>query len=201
MASLKLNGDTSGEITISAPAVAGTNTLTLPAETGTIVTNVNGDVYPLTLGTAVPTTSGTSIDITGIPSWVKRVTLIFNGVNNSTGNPYLIQLGDSGGIETTGYLSNSIKVNQGAIGAGDESTAGFICLTSNVAAADVQGLFTFVNVSGNEWVLNYCVRIRDFEVTIGGGAKALSGQLDRIRVTTESGTATFSEGQINILYD
>jgi hypothetical protein len=38
MASIKLTGDTSGEITISAPAVAGTNTLTLPAATGTLTT-------------------------------------------------------------------------------------------------------------------------------------------------------------------
>ena len=43
MASIKLTGDTSGEITISAPAVAGTNTLTLPANTGTVLSN-GGDV-------------------------------------------------------------------------------------------------------------------------------------------------------------
>jgi hypothetical protein len=44
MASIKLTGDTSGEITISAPAVAGTNTLTLPASTGTLITDsVSGD--------------------------------------------------------------------------------------------------------------------------------------------------------------
>lgn len=39
MAAIKLTGDTSGEITIAAPAVAGTNTLTLPASTGNIVTD------------------------------------------------------------------------------------------------------------------------------------------------------------------
>jgi len=42
MSSIKLVGSTSGEITISAPAVAGTNTLTLPANTGTIVTSASG---------------------------------------------------------------------------------------------------------------------------------------------------------------
>jgi len=41
MASIKLTGDTSGEITISAPAVAGTNTLTLPATTGNILTSTS----------------------------------------------------------------------------------------------------------------------------------------------------------------
>lgn len=37
MASLVLTGDTSGQVTIAAPAVAGTNTLTLPATTGTVI--------------------------------------------------------------------------------------------------------------------------------------------------------------------
>lgn len=41
MASIKIQGDTSGEITISAPAVAGTNTITLPASSGTMVTSTN----------------------------------------------------------------------------------------------------------------------------------------------------------------
>jgi hypothetical protein len=40
MASLIVSGDTSGAITLSAPAVAGTNTVTLPAETGTVITSV-----------------------------------------------------------------------------------------------------------------------------------------------------------------
>jgi len=48
MASIKLQGDTSGELTISAPAVAGTNTLTLPAASGNILTDgavANNGIY------------------------------------------------------------------------------------------------------------------------------------------------------------
>jgi hypothetical protein len=48
MASIKLQGDTSGELTISAPAVAGTNTITLPASTGTVITT--GDSGTITQG-------------------------------------------------------------------------------------------------------------------------------------------------------
>jgi len=48
MAAIKLTGDTSGEITIAAPAVAGTNTLTLPASTGNIITT--GDSGTITQG-------------------------------------------------------------------------------------------------------------------------------------------------------
>lgn len=41
MSSIIISGDTSGAITISAPAVAGTNTLTLPAATGTVLTTAS----------------------------------------------------------------------------------------------------------------------------------------------------------------
>jgi len=45
MASIKISGDTSGEITISAPAVAGTNTLTLPANSGEITVGGNNTPF------------------------------------------------------------------------------------------------------------------------------------------------------------
>lgn len=38
MSGLIINGDSSGSITLMAPAVAGTNTVTLPANTGTVIT-------------------------------------------------------------------------------------------------------------------------------------------------------------------
>ena len=39
MSKLVLNGDTSGSVTLDAPAVSGTTTLTLPTTTGTLVTD------------------------------------------------------------------------------------------------------------------------------------------------------------------
>ena len=61
MASIKLQGDTSGELTISAPAVAGTNTITLPASTGTIVTDTGAQTIEFSagsVGTPSVTTTG-----------------------------------------------------------------------------------------------------------------------------------------------
>ena len=37
MSSLVLTGDTSGQVTLAAPAVAGSNTVTLPAATGNVL--------------------------------------------------------------------------------------------------------------------------------------------------------------------
>ena len=105
MSSVILNGDTSGAITLATPTVAGTNTITLPAVTGTAV--VAGQNSAITAATAQASTSGTSIDFTSIPSWVKRVTVMFNGVSLS-GSAYIrIQAGVSGTPTTTGYSSYS----------------------------------------------------------------------------------------------
>jgi len=61
MASIKLKGDTSGEVTISAPAVAGTTTLELPATSSTLATQnalgvrnliINGDMRIAQRGTS-----------------------------------------------------------------------------------------------------------------------------------------------------
>jgi len=66
MSSIVIAGDTSGSITLAAPAVAGTNTLTLPANTGTIITTAsNGQVIPkaaLPTGSVLQVVSTTKTD-------------------------------------------------------------------------------------------------------------------------------------------
>ena len=70
MDDIVLTGNTSGAITIAAPAVAGTNTLTLPASTSTQATTADVDaagkilqVLQTTLTTSVSTTSTTYTDL------------------------------------------------------------------------------------------------------------------------------------------
>ena len=69
MSSIQINGNTSGSITIEAPAVAGTNTITLPASTGTVLTDTApkaGNILQVVQGrtkTLVTTTSVTFVDI------------------------------------------------------------------------------------------------------------------------------------------
>ena len=94
MASIVINGDTSGSVTLSAPGVAGSTTQTLVANSGTLA--------PIVSGTAVASTSGTSIDFTGIPSWVKRITVMLNGVSTSGTSIVQVQIG-SGSPTTSGY--------------------------------------------------------------------------------------------------
>jgi hypothetical protein len=196
--SIVLLGSTSGSITLQEPAVAGTNTLSLPAVTATLATEVNGVLYPLSSGTAVASTSGTSIDFTGIPSWVKRITVMFSGVSTSGSSLPLIQLGDSGGIENTGYTSTGTRTDATGSGA-STSTAGIVIsslLSTNVLALNA----TFCLISANSWVCDYSGASSSQSIS-GGGSKTLSDVLDRIRITTVNGTDTFDAGSINILYE
>jgi hypothetical protein len=151
--------------------------------------------------TAVASTSGTSIDFTSIPAGVKRITVMLAGVSSSGTSHYLIQLGDSGGIETTGYLSESTLFAAGINNT--SSTAGFI-VYQDAAATIRHGSITFslLDSTTNTWVCQGVTNnSNSVQGIINSGSKALSATLDRIRFTTVNGTDTFDAGSINILYE
>jgi hypothetical protein len=155
----------------------------------------------LTSGTAVASTSGTSIDFTGIPSWVKRITVMFNGVSTNGTSLPLIQLGDSGGVENTGYISVSGLI-YGATPATASSTAGFI-INSNLATNTHSGAITISLLGSNGWTCqgSVCGTVNANQSITVTGFKTLSDVLDRIRITTVNGTDTFDAGSINILFE
>jgi len=190
MSSVVISGDTSGTVTVAAPAVAGSNTLTLQAATATNAVN--------TLSTAVASTSGTSIDFTGLPSWVKRITVMFNGVSTSGTSNYLVQLG-SGSFVTTGYTSSSAYT--GASSASTTATTGLVFVNGNGAVDTYRGNVVITNITGNTWVSSGVLGRADGFQSISGGSLALSGTLDRVRVTTVNGTDVFDAGTVNILYE
>lgn len=256
MSSLVISGDTSGSVTLQAPAVSGTTILTLPATSGTVITTASGTassattattatnitggvagavpyqsgsgatgfsaagtsgqvlqsngvsapswVTPagITIGTPVASTSGTSIDFTGIPSGVKQIVVSFDGVSTNGTSRKLIQLGDSGGIETAAYTSASSWLYSGAL-SGANTAAGFL-IKSEVSSERLRGsiTITLVNSSTNTWAGSGVFADADGgdSTFTSGGSKALSGVLDRVRITTINGTDTFDAGQINIAY-
>jgi len=140
------------------------------------------------------------VDFTGLPSWVKRVTVMFSGVSTSGASNYLVQLGDSGGIETTGYVSTGNSLNQVSNTAGSSSTAGFL-ISSGDGTYILSGIMTIILAGSNSWVSAHTARILTTNVQVGAGNKTLSDTLDRVRITTVNGTDTFDAGSINILYE
>jgi hypothetical protein len=151
---------------------------------------------PLTLATAQNTTSGTSIDFTGIPSWAKRITVIFNQVSLSGSSSILVQIG-SGSVQTSSYLSGSHGTNNSGI----TGTAGFVIVVAT-APAEVVGTMQINNYGSNGWASSHQAYLVATTVSVvGGGTTGLSGALDRVRITTVNGTDTFDGGSINIAYE
>lgn len=156
---------------------------------------------PLTLGTVVASTSGTSIDFTNIPSWVKQITVMFDAVSTNGTSNWLIQLGDSGGIENTGYVS--VGTFLGSSTGGTSYTTGFGLQVGNSTHVE-QGLITLSNLTGNVWTANGSLAGSGSAagfIYSTAGSKTLSATLDRVRITTVNGTDTFDAGSINILYE
>ena len=150
----------------------------------------------ITQGTAVASTSGTSIDFTGIPAWVKRITVMFVGVSTSGTSPIQIQIGN-GSPETSGYLSGAQTAGSAA-----NITSGF-SLEQSCAATSVRHGMAFISTLGsNVWSYSTITNRSDTTaISWGSGSKTTSATLDRVRITTVNGTDTFDAGTINLLYE
>jgi hypothetical protein len=197
-AGIKANADGSAAI-----QVGGSDAITISAALDTTfvgtATVPTGTLYPLVRGTAVASTSGTSIDFTSIPSWVKRITVMFSGVSLNGSANILVQIG-SGSVTTSGYVSSSGTVVNASGSSGSTSTAGFIS-SAGSAGNIIYGHMVITNITSNTWVESHYHGYGVAAASTGGGTIALGGVLDRVRITTTNGTDTFDAGSINILYE
>ena len=154
----------------------------------------------LVSGTAIASTSGTSIDFTGIPSWVKRVTVMFNGVSlNGTSN-IQVQIG-AGSVTTSGYAGSSAIASTSGIIAGSTFTTGFGVWVASTAANLVYGNMQICLIGSNIWAASGSFGYNAAYLGTSGGSVTLGSTLDRIRITTVNGTDAFDAGTINILYE
>jgi hypothetical protein len=174
-----------------------------PTTAGNVIFTADGSVWSSTQkivrGTTVATTSGTSIDFTSIPSWVKRVTIMFNGVSTSGTSPFLIQLG-AGSVTVTGYISTGQTITGGSGGANTSSTAGMV-VYSSAATSISSGHMLLTTMGSNLWISSHTLKTATTACLFGGGDVTLGGVLDRVRLTTVNGTDTFDAGSVNILYE
>jgi hypothetical protein len=209
------DADSSHYVGLQAPATVTTNRVwTLPATDGTpgqgLTTNGSNVLgwttllaqgAAITAGTSVAATSGTAIDFTGIPSWAKRITVMFNGVSTNGTSVVEIRLGTSGGIQASGYncvfssVSGANTANNGSSGTG-------AVVIGNSAAGSRVGSIAFNLLTGNTWSFSGIQADLSISATANcAGLVSLSGALDRVRITTVNGTDTFDGGSVNILYE
>ena len=224
MSQVKISGNASGTgvFEIAAPNSNTNRTQTLVDATGTIVldsatqtlTNktISGGLWTapagstLTSGTATSAT-GTAVNFTGIPSWVKRITVMFNGVSTNGTSFVQVQLGDSGGVETSGYTGVAAVIANTGTGITAALSAGFLTdcyATYYTAAATRQGSMVLTHLGSNTWTVTSEFGMSGTGVNSiawTGGSKTLSDVLTQVRITTVNGTDTFDAGSINILYE
>jgi hypothetical protein len=193
--SLKLNSSSGGSVTLQEPSTATNGVLTLPAGTGSVV--ANGLNSALVSGTTQTTTSGTAIEFTSIPSWVKRITVMYSGVSLSgTSNP-IIQLGSTT-YTTSGYLGSA---STGA-GTAANMSAGFIISNASAAADTAHGMSTLATLNGLIWTFTSIITYSNQAATrYASGSITMAGTVDRLRIQATNGSDTFDAGNINILYE
>lgn len=135
------------------------------------------------------TTSGTSVTFSSIPSGIKIIHMMFSQVSLSGTGDFLVTIGDSGGLEVTGYDSAST---------GATSTTSYI-MRGGSASRIFSGHMTLTHSGGNKWISSHI-----FADTVGpnlftgGGTKTLSDTLDRISLSASAGN--FDGGSVNIIY-
>jgi hypothetical protein len=220
MASVVISGDTSGTATLQAQGVAGNTVLTLPTTNGTLITTASGQTLTsptitsptitgavmsamassvITSGTAVAYTSFTTTsynDFTGIPNWVKRITIMGSGVVSSAG-VIALRLGTSSGIVSTGYTAAGNNFTATATG-GDNNTTYFYVRS---AAFNGKMVLDLLSASTNTWTYQSISSEASGTtgLTLGAGVISLASTLTQVRFL--SSTGTFSAGTINISYE
>lgn len=209
---LRLNGSNSGYVELEAPATAGSNTLTLPNGNGSsgnfLRTDGSGTLTwatptdtttNLTRGTVAATTSGTSVDFTSLPTGIRKLTLILDKVSVNAANNISVRLSTGGTFLTTGYESQSMRIQDAASSASAADSASFSLINNDSAPRLWTGSFTWHNITGNVWVMSgNCNSDSTARAIVAGGRVDLGGVLDGIRLFSP---ATFDNGQINVMYE
>jgi hypothetical protein len=185
-----------GQVIAGTGITAGTTITALGTGTGGAGTYI---ISPASTGTVSGTITVVGVSFLNIPSWVKRITMMFSGVSLSGTSLPLVQMG-AGSIEITGYVSTGQSITGGVGGANTSSTAGMV-INTGAAANVMTGHMFLTHMGSNLWISSHSMRVTTAACVFGAGDKTLSGTLDRVRITTVGGTDTFDAGSINIMYE
>ena len=192
--------DASGVLQLQSNGVTG-----LTVDTGgnvTVNTNLyvsGAEIEPLVLATA-KTASGTSVDFTGIPSWVKRITVSMSGVSAAATATAYIRIGTGGALATTGYNGVTVAVSAGTPGAGT-NTVSIAQATLTAAASRLDGQCMITKLDGNTWTSMSVIGRSGSETIVqsSAGSITLGGTLDIVGLVLSA--STFDAGIVNIMYE
>ena len=147
------------------------------------------------------TVSGTQFDFTGVPAWVRKITVLVNAVSLTAGDIPIIQLGTIGGFVVTGYLSSIGSISSGGSASRMTSTAGFV--VGNTAASEAGTVVLELYRAGatNTWIASVSgARSTGEAFAGGGGSLALGAALTQVRLT-RTGASTFDGGSVSLIWE
>lgn len=148
------------------------------------------------------TATGTNVDFTGIPSWVKRVTVLMNDVSLTGTATVMVRLGTASGIEASAIyfsMGGAITTAIPGVASAFNYTTGF-GLVSAAAGNLFAGQIIITNLTGNTWVMTGTGSGSTSNVLYFMGRVTLTGALTQLRCTN-NGSDTFDSGTINIIYE
>jgi hypothetical protein len=186
-----------GQVISGTNIVAGTTITAFGTGTGGAGTYT---ISPASTGTVSGTITVVGLDFLNIPSWVKRITVNFNGISTSGSSQPTVRMG-SGSIESTGYAGTVSSLNNTGSVISAALSDGFQLIANHGSTIVMGGSMILTNVSGNIWVANSQLGRADGNMATCAGYKTFSGVIDQVRITTVGGTETFDAGSINILYE
>jgi hypothetical protein len=182
--------------TVASGAITATGSITA---TGAIqASGVTTNLYPLVLDT-VKTATGSSVEFTGIPSWAKRITVIFYDLSTTSTNAPRVQLGTVSSYETSGYAAGATAVSGGPVWSGGTNLDGFLLSGQVAVNTELSGTLVLINPTGNVWVASLAGNNPAGFAVVGGGRKTLGGALTRLQLIPSLGT--FDLGSINIMWE
>ena len=201
-------GWTSSAIPASTTSTSGIVQLATDAEiaTGTVA-NKAVSVTGLRANSLVRTASivgnatQQTMPFTGIPSWVKRITVMMLQLSTSNTNGILLQIGTSSGYINTGYISHNAAINGGTGQYSDIN--GFLISPIGVSASStLTGHFILTAMQNNIWVGSgvsmYSQGVGAMQIY--AGSNTAPGGLDRIQLIVPT-TGTFDSGLVSIMYE
>ena len=207
---LRLNGSSSGYVELDVPAAAGSHTLTLPDGGGSsgqyLQTNGSGGLsWQTVTDTTTNYTAGTPQnasgqyqEFTGIDSDVNRITLIFWNLSVNTAASLLMQIGDAGGFETSGYTGTGFYDHGTGYSYNNSSIAWHTPTASPGHVYHGRATIERADTTNRIWVCTWTYGLSDMGLMGGGGGhKQLSGTLDRIRIGWNTGV--FDGGTVRLV--
>jgi hypothetical protein len=182
--------------TVASGAITATGSITA---TGAIqASGVTTNLYPLVSGTSQSAT-GSAVQFTDIPSWVKRITVMFYDLSTTSTNAPRVQLGTASSYETSGYAAGAAAVSATPVYSGGTNLDGFLLAGVVAAVTELSGILVLVNPSGNAWVATVGGNNPAGAAISGGGRKVLGGVLTRLQLIPSLGT--FDAGTVNIMWE